>query len=110
MYKRKKVKHLISTARSLMVRMHDHLIYTMSKNQRNNHEKNNREINTNETPIYTSDNSTLQSPSEHEHDASVDPGKNDRIDVSNDDLRETKADRLAGSDRAGSAERKDNQL
>jgi len=32
------------------------------------------------------------------------------IDVSNDDLHETNADRFTGSDRAGTAERKDNEM
>jgi hypothetical protein len=82
----------------------------MATDKTNNQQQGKREKNNHETPIYTSGDSTLQSPSEHEHDASVDPRKNDRIDVSNDDLRETKADRLAGSDRAGTAKRKDNSL
>ncbi len=56
--------------------------------------------------IYTTDGSTLQTPEEHEHDQSVDPRKNNRISISQDDLHETKGDRMAGSDRAGTAERK----
>jgi hypothetical protein len=64
----------------------------------------------NDTPIYNTENSTLQTPEEHKHDESVDPRKDNTIDVSNDDLRETDADRFAGSDRAGTAERKDNSL
>jgi hypothetical protein len=62
------------------------------------------------TPIYLTPDSTLQSAEEKEHDASIDPGKDDTISVSQDDLRETDADRFAGSDRAGSSERKDNSI
>lgn len=64
----------------------------------------------NETKIYLTPDSTLQTPEEHRHDQSVDPRKDKKIDVSNDDLHETKADQLAGSDRAGTAERKDNTI
>jgi hypothetical protein len=59
------------------------------------------------TPIYLTGDSTLQTPEEDEHDKSVDPRRNDTFEPSNDDLHETKADRLAGSDRAGTAERKE---
>lgn len=63
-----------------------------------------------ETPIHLTDNSTLQTPEEHRHDQQVNPNENSSIDVSNDDLREGDADKYAGSDRAGTAERKDNDL
>jgi hypothetical protein len=59
-----------------------------------------------ETPIFLTGDSTLQTPEEDRHDKSTDPGKEDRLDVSQDDLHETNADRMAGSDRAGTAERK----
>lgn len=61
-----------------------------------------------ETKIYLTSDSTLQTSEEHSHDQSIDPRKDNTIDVSADDLHETKADRLAGSDRAGTAERQDN--
>jgi len=64
----------------------------------------------NETKIYLTPDSTLQTPEEYQHDKSIDPRKDEKIGVSNDDLHETKADRLAGSDRAGTAERKDNEV
>ncbi len=58
------------------------------------------------TPIYLNSDSTLQTPEEDRKDKANDPRKDEEISVSNDDLHETKADRLAGSDRAGTAERK----
>ena len=58
------------------------------------------------TPIYLNSDSTLQTPEEDRKDKAYDPRNDDEISVSNDDLHETKADRLAGSDRAGTAERK----
>ena len=62
------------------------------------------------TPIYLTGDSTLQTPEEDRHDSSIDPRKDQQIDVSRDDLHETNADRMAGSDRAGTAERKDNSV
>ena len=59
------------------------------------------------TPIYLTPDSTLQTAEEDRHDKSIDPRKDDSMSVSNDDLHETPADRLAGSDRAGTAERKE---
>lgn len=59
------------------------------------------------TPIYLTPDSTLQTPDEDKRDKSTDPRKDDSLSVSNDDLHETSADRLAGSDRAGTAERKE---
>ena len=70
----------------------------------------NNERSADEPKIYVSPDSTLQTPEEHRHDQSVDPRKDNAIDVSNDDLHETKADQLTGSDRAGTAERKDNTI
>ena len=58
------------------------------------------------TPIYLTPDSTLQTPEEDRHDKSIDPEKDDSLSVSNDDLHETNADRMAGSDRAGTSERK----
>jgi hypothetical protein len=92
---------------------------TIMKNKKNHKQDTSMSIDTStgrdqqskdNTPIYATNDSTLQTPEEHQHDESVDPRKSSSIDVSNDDLRETKADRLAGSDRAGTAERKDNSL
>lgn len=60
------------------------------------------------TPIYLTPDSTLQSPEEDRHDKGLDPRTDNSISVSNDDLHETEADRFAGSDRAGTSERKDN--
>ena len=50
-----------------------------------------------ETKIYLTPDSTLQTPEEHQHDQSVDPRKDNTIDVSNDDLRETDIDRFRDS-------------
>ncbi|HEX2608480.1 MAG TPA: hypothetical protein VHK91_13925 [Flavisolibacter sp.] len=63
-----------------------------------------------ETPIYLNSDSTLQTPEEDQHDKNIDTRDDETLDVSNDDLHETKADRMAGSDRAGTSERKDNSL
>ena len=76
-----------------------------NKNQRN---KSSNEQG--ETKIYLTPDSTLQTPEEDRHDKSIDPTKDNTIAVSNDDLHETNADRFAGSDRAGTAERKDNEV
>ncbi|MGN6401506.1 MAG: hypothetical protein ACTHMD_13705 [Flavisolibacter sp.] len=59
------------------------------------------------TPIYLTPDSTLQTPEEDRRDKSINPEKDDFISVSNDDLHETNADRMAGSDRAGTSERKE---
>jgi len=60
------------------------------------------------TKIYLTENSTLQTPEEEELDRNTPVTKDDdKIRVSNDDLHETQADRLAGSDRAGTSERKE---
>ena len=59
------------------------------------------------TPIYLTPDSTLQTPEEDRHDKRINPEKDDSISVSNDDLHETNADRMAGSDRAGTSERKE---
>ena len=47
-----------------------------------------------ETKIYLTPDSTLQTPEEHQHDQSVDPRKDNTMSVSNDDLRDTDIDRL----------------
>jgi hypothetical protein len=79
--------------------------------QEPNRDQNNQRSNeSNETRIYLTPDSTLQTPEEDRHDKSIDSGKDSTISVSNDDLHETNADRYAGSDRAGTAERKDNEL
>jgi hypothetical protein len=57
--------------------------------------------------LYSSENSTLQTPEEEELDKSRPASEDDHIRVSNDDLHETAADRRAGSDRAGTSEMKE---
>lgn len=57
---------------------------------KNGKQKNNQQ---NETKIYLTPDSTLQTPEEHRHDESVDPRKDNTINVSNDDLNETDVDR-----------------
>lgn len=68
-----------------------------------------RDQQTEETKIYLTPDSTLQTPEEHRHDQSIDPRKDSTISVSNDDLRETDIDRMRddldgkrGSEEAGS--------
>jgi hypothetical protein len=78
--------------------------------QNRNQQDKDRASESNETKIYLTPDSSLQTPEEYQHDKSIDPRKDNQIDVSNDDLHETNADRLAGSDRAGTAERKDNEI
>ena len=58
------------------------------------------------TNIYGPDNSRLQTPEEEEMDKKRSVTENDDITVTNTDLRETNADRIAGTDRAGTSERK----
>jgi len=74
--------------------------------------KNNKPDNSNqeETPIYLTTDSTLQTSDEARRDKAIDARQDDSIDVSNTDLKETDADKYAGSDRAGTAERKDNSI
>jgi len=50
-----------------------------------------------ETKIYLTPDSTLQTPEEHQHDQQVDPRNDNTISVSNDDLRETDIDRFRDS-------------
>ena len=69
-----------------------------------------QELRGDETPIYVDSNTTLQTPAEHAHDKSVDPRQDTAREASKDDLHETANDRLAGSDRAGTFERKDNNM
>lgn len=47
------------------------------------------------TPLYVTDNSTLQSPEEDAHDRSVQPGANDSVRVSNDDINDPTPPRMA---------------
>jgi hypothetical protein len=58
------------------------------------------------TNIYGPENSTLQTPEEEEMDKNRSVTENDDTTVTNTDLRETNADRIAGTDRAGTSERK----
>ena len=51
-----------------------------------------------ETPIYLTGNSTLQTGSEHRHDQSIDPRDDRSIDVNRDDQHEIRAGRLTGRD------------
>lgn len=46
-----------------------------------------------ETKIYLTTDSTLQTSEEHRHDQSVDPRKDTTVGVSRDDLNETETDR-----------------
>ena len=62
------------------------------------------------TPIYVTGDATLQTPAENRHDKSIDPRQDTSRESSKDDLHETGNDRLAGSDRAGTFERKDNSM
>jgi hypothetical protein len=86
---------------------------TLKKNvmEENRHEQNNQRTNEDEeTKINLTPGSSLQTPEEDRRDKNTDSGRDESISVSSDDLHETNADRYAGSDRAGTAERKDNQL
>jgi len=46
-----------------------------------------------EVKIYSTPDSTLQTPEEHQHDQRVDPTKDATMDVSNDDLRKSDIDK-----------------
>ena len=63
-----------------------------SENEEKKQRGNNNEVN--ETKIYLTPDSTLQTPEEHQHDQSVDPRKDNTISVSNDDLRDTDIDKF----------------
>jgi hypothetical protein len=77
----------------------------MSINHPDNSKRNNQG---DETPIYLTPDSTLQTTEESEKDKNNDPNQDDTLSVSRDDLRSTDVDQYAGSDRAGTSERKDN--
>jgi hypothetical protein len=64
----------------------------MIKKRRMNNDKN-KKGQQEETKIYLTPDSTLQTPEEHQHDQSVDPRKDTTIGVSNDDLHDTDIDR-----------------
>ena len=53
-----------------------------SENQKNRH------INNEETPIYLTSDSTLQTEEEHRHDQSIDPRKDQTIEISKGDQRD----------------------
>jgi hypothetical protein len=61
----------------------------------NNDKKN---IQGDKTPIYLTPDSTLQTPSEYEHDREQNVRKDDSISVSKDDLHDPNTDRAAGND------------
>lgn len=82
----------------------------MSKNDNKQQGDNLPSKDTGETPIYLTTDSTLQTQDEDRRDKAIDPRNDNTMDVSDTDLRETDADKYAGSDRAGTAERKDNSI
>ncbi|RYZ57259.1 MAG: hypothetical protein EOO14_11175 [Chitinophagaceae bacterium] len=47
-----------------------------------------------EIKIYGAPGSTLQTPEEHQHDQSIDPRKDNTMEVANDDLRKTDVERM----------------
>jgi hypothetical protein len=51
-----------------------------------------------ETPIYLTSNSTLQTGEEHRHDQQTDPRQDNRTEVNHDDQREVRLGRLTGRD------------
>lgn len=50
------------------------------------------------TPVYLDEDNTLQTPDEKRHDEQVHPGKNEKVEPSEDDLDETLFDRLNSGD------------
>jgi hypothetical protein len=83
---------------------------TLNRNimEENRQQQNNKKTSEGEeTKIYLTPDSSLQTQEEDRFDKSTDQAKNDSLSVSREP--ETTADRYAGSDRAGTAERKDNQ-
>ena len=61
-----------------------------------NKRKDNKQANRKEEEIkiYGAPGSTLQTPEEHRHDQSVDPRKDNTMEVSNDDLRKTDVEKM----------------
>jgi hypothetical protein len=51
-----------------------------------------------ETPIYLTGNSTLQTSEEHQRDQQTDPRADRSLDVNRDDLHEVRLGRLTGRD------------
>ncbi len=64
----------------------------MDMNNRNDNKKETRQEE--EIKIYGAPGSTLQTPEEHQHDQSIDPRKDNTMEVSNDDLRKTDVERM----------------
>lgn len=69
--------------------------------ERNDKEK---EQQAQETPIYLTGDSTLQTPEEDRKDKSADPRKDDHFEPSNDDLRTAAPDRYSQEDRDAAAQ------
>lgn len=61
-------------------------------NNRNDNKKEARQEE--EIKIYGAPGSTLQTPEEHQHDQSIDPRKDNTMEVSNDDLRKTDIEKM----------------
>ena len=72
----------------------------MRKNNKEGKDRGSKERSSNaandETPIYLTGDSTLQTPEEDRKDKSIDPRKDNTMSVSNDDLHDIKAGRLTG--------------
>lgn len=64
----------------------------MDMNNRNDNKKEARQEE--EIKIYGAPGSTLQTPEEHQHDQSIDPRKDNTMEVSNDDLRKTDIEKM----------------
>lgn len=67
-----------------------------NKDQQNDSTGKERKHSEEETKIYLTSNSTLQTEEEHRHDQQVDPTKDKDISVSQDYLHDIKAGKLTG--------------
>ncbi|MGI8598176.1 MAG: hypothetical protein ACR2KB_02875 [Chitinophagaceae bacterium] len=67
-----------------------------NKDQQNSRTDKGRGQKEEETKIYLTSDSTLQTEEEHRHDQQVDPSKDKDISVSRDDLKDIKAGKLTG--------------
>ena len=75
----------------------------------NNQNKQNQKEQDHSSELHLGD-STLQSPEEHSQDSKRSATEGDNLTAVNIDLNTTQADKMAGSDRAGTAEREDNTI
>lgn len=77
----------------------------MKENKNNKSDKSRQE-----TPVYLTGDSTLQTPDEDRRDSSIEPAQNVSMEPSKDDIHDINADLSGGGDKADTAKRKKDDL